>query len=126
MIVLLFGWLVIGSAWVLTGWFLEAVRHSHTLSRFNAPLVLAVAMDLHALGFALQLSGRLEQVLHDGANFDTAAPIYWVGISMLFVAKTLFVWVAALREGRNYSLALIWSYWLALVAWGGFSLWWTL
>lgn len=105
---------------------MEAKRQSHNLSRFNAGLIMAVGMDLHALGFMLTFGGRIHEILFLGADFDTTSPFYWFGTVMIFTAKTLFVWLAALGEGRSYSKPFIWSYWAALAAWAAFSTWWYL
>ena len=126
MILLTFGWLIIGSAFIFCGWFREGWRHRIPLSVYNAGLVMAVGMDLHALGFALQLSGRIDQILSHGETFATESPIYWLGMAMVFTAKTFFVWIAALGEGRSYSRWFVWSYWFCIAAWAAFTLWWYL
>jgi hypothetical protein len=126
MILMTFGWLTIGSLFILAGWFRQGWRHRYPVSFYNAALVMTVGMDIHALGFALQLTGRIQQILFDGAGFETASPIYWLGMALIFTGKTLFVWLAALGEGRSYSKLFIWSYWAALAAWAAFSAWWYL
>jgi hypothetical protein len=87
---------------------------------------MAVGMDMHALGFALQLGGRIQQILFDGAAFATESPVYWLGMALVFAGKSFFVWLAALGEGRSYSKPFIWSYWACLAAWSAFCAWWYL
>lgn len=124
MILLVFGWLLIGCAFILVGWVPETGRHASPLSRFNAPFLMAVFMDLHALGFILTFGGRIGQILFDGASFDTESPIYWAGTAMILAAKTGFIWVASLGEGRKWSKPLMFSYFACLLAWAGFTGWW--
>ena len=124
MILLAFGWLIIGSVFILGGWFRQGWRHRHPPSFYNAGLVMAVGMDLHSLGFALQLGGRIQQILLDGAEFDTASPVYWIGTAGILAGKSFFVWLAALGEGRQYSKPFLFSYLASLAAWAAFSAWW--
>lgn len=124
MILMTFGWLAIGSIFILAGWLRHGWKHRHPPSFYNAGLVMAVGMDLHALGFALQLSGRIQQILVDGRAFETVSPIYWIGMAMILSGKSFFVWLAALGEGRTYSKPFLWSYWASLAAWAVFSIWW--
>lgn len=124
MILLVFGWMLVGSIYITAGWFRAGWRHRLPLSVYNAALMLALGMDLHALGMALTTYGRLEQILRDGASFGTDDPVYWFGAGMVIAGKTFFVWVASLGEGRTYSRKFWWSYWASLAAWMAFSMWW--
>ena len=126
MILLAFGCLVIGSLFILAGWFRQGWKHRSPPSFYNAALVMAIGMDVHALGFALQLGGRIQQILLDGEGFETASPVYWLGVVLILTGKSLFVWLAALGEGRSYSKPFLFSYWACLVAWSAFSFWWYL
>lgn len=116
-IALIFGWMLIGSLFILIGWGLAAWRHRHPVNIWNAGLLMALGMDLHSIGMIMQLYGRLEQMLVDGASFATDDPIFFGGALLVVSGKSLFVWVAALREGRSFSRRLWCSYWLAMLAW---------
>lgn len=124
MILLAFGWMLIGSVFIVGGWFRQGWRYRFPATQYNAALVLAVGMDLHALGFAMQLYGRIEQILFDGATFDSDDPIYWLGTLGILAGKTAFVWVAALKKGRDYSRPFVYSYGGCLAAWAVFVAWW--
>lgn len=126
MILLTFGWLAIGSMFILAGWFRHGWRHRHPLSFYNAALCMAVGMDLVSIGFAMQISGRVVQILFTDISLAIENPVYWLGMALMLAGKTFFVWIAALGEGRTYSKPFIWSYWLSLAAWGAFSAWWYL
>lgn len=125
MILLVFGWMLIGSVFILGGWFRQGWRERYPVSIYNAALMMALGMDLHALGFTLQLYGRIEQIMIDGASFYTDDPIYWAGSAMIIAGKTFFVWVASLGSGRSYSKKFIWSYWACITAWGAIASVWS-
>ena len=126
MILLAFGWLLIGCAYIFFGWLSEALKHTKRLSPFNAALVMAVCMNLLALGFILMFGGRIEQMLVDGSEFATESPVYWFGTVLIFFSKSGFVWLAALGEGREWSKPFVFSYLACLLAWAGFVTWWYL
>ncbi|MBX7496749.1 hypothetical protein K3172_12860 [Qipengyuania sp. 6B39] len=124
MILLAFGWLLIGCAFIFAGWLAQAFEQGGERSLFNAGFVMAVCMDLHSLGFMLTFGGRIQQMLFDGATFATVSPVYWFGTGLIFLAKTGFVWLAALGEGRDWSKLFVFSYFFCLLAWAAFVMWW--
>lgn len=124
MILLTFGFMLIGSLFILAGWFRQGWRHRYPVSFYNAGLCMAVGMDMHSIGMMMQLSGRIQQIIIDSETFATESPVYWIGMILVIAAKTFFVWLAALGEGRTYSKPFIWSYWACLAAWAVFSFWW--
>lgn len=126
MILLVFGLLTIASLFIVAGWFREGWRQRVPATVYNAALVMAVGMDLTAIGFAMQLSGRIWQIMVEGASFATDSPFYWIGTVAILAGKTCFVWIAALGEGRSYSRKFWWSYWLSMGAWCGFTILWYL
>lgn len=126
MILLAFGWLLIGSAFIVIGWFRHGWRHRYPPSFYNAALCMAIGMDLVSAGFMMQLGGRIQQILIGGESFATHSPIYWIGTVFMIIGKSLFVWLAALKEGRAYSKPFLWSYWAFLAAWAAFTAWWYL
>ncbi|MDG6079740.1 hypothetical protein E3U23_11125 [Erythrobacter litoralis] len=117
MILFIFGCMVLGSIFIVAGYTMPGWRRRFPLSIYNAGLAMALGMDLHALGMILQLYGRIEQMVGDGATFATDDPVYFVGSVMIIAGKSLFVWVAALGEGRTYSRPFWWSYWALLAVW---------
>ena len=114
---LLFGLMLIGSLFIFLGWLTCAVQERECWSRWNAALVMAIGIDVHAVGFALTLYGRLEQIFVDGRSFATEDPAYYLGAVLIIAGKTAFVWVAALGEGEEYSKTFWWSYVGAMLAW---------
>ena len=115
--VLIFGWMLIGSAFILLGWGMSFWRHRKPASIWNAAALMAAGMDLHAIGMVMTLYGRLEQILSDGRSFATEDPVYFIGSVLVIAGKSLFVWVAALREGRTYSHTIWWSYVACMALW---------
>ena len=123
-ILLVFGWLTIGSIFIIGGWFRQGWRKRIPYSFHNAVLVLALALEFHAAGYALQLQGRIREILFDGKNFATDDAGFWIGTLFILTGKTLFVWVAALGPGRTYSKPYVGAYWASLLAWAIFTAWW--
>mgnify|MGYP003665941152 CR=1 FL=1 len=118
---LIFGWMLIGSAFIVAGWVRQAWRYRRPVSAYNAALVLSVGLDLLALGMALQLYSRIGQIL-EGAQLASNDPLYFIGAALVMAGKTAFVWIAALKDGRRYSAPFWWSYWAAIAAWSLFVL----
>lgn len=126
MILLVFGWMLIASAFILIGWFNEGYKHRFPVTVYNAALMMSVGMDLHALGFMLQLGSRINQILFHGMSFDTDDVVYWVGVGSILIGKTMFVWVSAMGNGKRYSKKIMVSYWALIAAWAGFCYYWFL
>ena len=120
MMLLIFGLMLIGSVYILAGWFRQGWRRRFPLSIYNAALAMALGMDLHAIGMMMTLYGRLEQILVDGHSFASDDPIYFIGASLVIAGKSLFVWVASMGEGQTYSRKFWWSYWTLLASWSLF------
>lgn len=120
----IFGLMVLGSVFIVGAWGRQAYKHRHPLSHYNAALLLAVGFDLHAVGTAVQTGVRVYDVF-SGLVFGTELPsIYLAGSLLVIAGKSLFVWIAALKEGRDYSRGLWWSYVSLCAAWSGFAATW--
>ncbi|WP_375291811.1 hypothetical protein [Qipengyuania sp.] len=117
MILLLFGWMLIGSAFIGLGWSRSGWRARFPLSIFNAALVMSVGIDLVALGYGFTLFGRIEQILRDGQSFAIQNPFYFLGAVMVIAGKSALVWVAAMGEGRTYRRPFWFAYLAALASW---------
>lgn len=113
----IFGWMLIGSAFILAGWGLTAWRHRRPLNIWNAGLMMALGMDLHTAGMLMTLYSRIDQMLVDGVSFATDNWLFFAGSVLIIAGKSLFVWVAALREGRTFSRNFWWAYWVAMLLW---------
>ena len=117
MILLIFGCMVLGSVYILLGYTLPGLRRRYPVSIYNAGLMMAAGLDVHAFGWILTLYGRIEQMVADGSNFATSDPVYFAGTLLVLIGKSLLIWVAALGEGRTYSRLYWWSYWALMALW---------
>ena len=124
MILLGFGWLIIASLFVIYGWFRSGWEQRVPATIFNAGLVMAIGMDLTAAGFALMLGPRIVQVLLQTSTLAIDNPVYWIGLSMVMIGKSCFVWIAALGADRDWSRGLVFTYAASLIAWVVFTMWW--
>lgn len=120
MILLVFGWLLIGSAFLCLGWSGQGWQRRRPFNPYNAGLCLAGGLILFASGLSLSLRGRIAQLLSDRADLVISDPSYWVGCTMMLAGETVLVWAASLQEGRRYSRKFWWSYWAAMLAWALF------
>lgn len=116
-ILLIFGWMLIGSAFIILGWARPGWRRRYPLSIYNAALMMSLGMDTHAAGWIFTTYGRMEQILRDGASFATDDPLYYAGAALVLIGKSLFVWVAALGEGRTYRRPFWFAYLAVMAGW---------
>lgn len=117
MILLIFGWMLIGCGFVSWGWAGAGWKRRKPFSPYNAGLCLAAGLILFTSGLGLSLRGRIEQLLVDRADLSIADPSYWIGCVMMLAGETLLVWTSSLGEGRRYSRRFWWLYCAALLAW---------
>lgn len=117
MIFWLFGLIFIGAAWVIGGAAALAWKHRGRLTWWNAALVLALGIELHAIGMTGQTGIRLLDMT-EGLLFPTHYPIaFGFFTALLLLGKTCFVWLIAMRDGRTFRRVYWASYWLALLGW---------
>ena len=120
MILLVFGWMLIGCGFVSWGFAGEGWKRRQPFTPYNAGLCLAGGLLLFASGLGLSLRGRLEQLLFDRADLSIDDLTYWIGCAMMLAGETLLVWTSSLGEGRRYSRRFWGLYWSGMIAWAVF------
>lgn len=127
MMLWIFGVMMVGSIFIAFGWLSVWRRYRNPWSVWNAALMLSLGFDLHSIGMAVTTGVRIFDVFA-GRNFATETPLVYFGAGALVVAgKTLFVWVAAMGEGREYNRLYWYGYLAAVLAWTCFCTWyWTI
>jgi hypothetical protein len=114
---------MLAAAWVIGGAATVAWRHRGHLSWWNAALVLAVGIEFQAIGMTGQTGIRLLDMFN-GLMFPTRDPIAFGFFSALVIlGKTCFVWLVAMREGRDFRCLYWFSYWSAVIGWTMFAIW---
>lgn len=113
----MFGLITLGSFFIVGSWTTQIWKHRKPASIFNAALMMAVALDVHAIGMGMQGSAVISFILQDPGHGRLRTPFFYFGCILIIFAKSLFVWIASLYEGKHYSQKLWWSYITSLVCW---------
>ena len=122
MILWFFGAYLLSSLFILGSFMKIAWAHRRPFSVFNATLMLAFFLDLHALAFALTSVMRINDIW-SGRALDSESALTLVFLyALLLAAKMGLVWVAALEGGRKYDKRIWWGFWASLVGWTLFCL----
>jgi len=112
-----FGEFCIGAAFLAWAWGEQVWHHRSPLSFWNAPMLLALGLGGLLTGFMILLGVRVTDLIA-GIPLPTARPLlYGLGWALVIPAQAVLVWVAALREGKNYSQGLWLSYLACSFAW---------
>ena len=113
---------MVGAAWVIGGAAVLTWRHRSALTWWNAALVLALGIELHAVGMTGQTGIRILDLL-EGAVLPTHYPVAFGFFSgLVIVGKTCFVWLVAMRDGRDFRRWYWFSYWAAMLGWTAIAL----
>ena len=120
MILWLFGAVALSSAFIIGGWTIAAWQHRHPLSVWNMALMLAIALDIGAVGLTWGGGLRAWDILHNrdiaGSYEDGLA----IGLAAGLVSKIVLIWVASVRKGPWRYTALWPTYWITLGLWSVF------
>ena len=117
MILWLFGAVALASAFIIGGWSITAWRHRLPPSVWNSALLLAVAIDVGAIGVA-SLFGLRAADLYNGANIIGSYG-EWItaSLALILASKITLIWIASIRSNPRRFTALWPLYWLALGLW---------
>jgi len=118
----MFGLITLGSFFIVGSWTNQIWKHRSPPSIFNAALMMAVALDVHAIGMGVQGSAVISFLLEEPGQERLKTPFFYFGCILIIFAKSLFVWIASLYEGKNYSQKLWWSYITSMVCWSIFCI----
>ena len=117
MILWLFGAVALSSAFIIGGWTLTIWLHRRPLSVWNTGLLLAIALDLGALGVSSLFGLRVADLVNGANIIGSYGRWITVSLAIMLASKITLIWIASIRRNPQRFTALWPTYWIVLGLW---------